>query len=67
MNRLSRMNKSSSKSERYDAMKVFVQFDLDESWDREYKDCSDEVIFADLDADGFISGVKSATLVKVER
>lgn len=48
-------------------MKVFVQFDLDESWDREYKDCSDEVIFADLDADGFISGVKSATLVKVER
>lgn len=48
-------------------MKVTVEFDLDETWDKEYADCSDEIIFADLDTDGYISGIKSASLVKIER
>ena len=48
-------------------MKVIVEFDLDETWDKEYADCSDEIIFSDLDTDGYISGVKSASLVKIER
>ena len=48
-------------------MKVIVEFELDETWDNEYADCSDEIIFTDLDEDGFITGVKSTTLVKIER
>lgn len=48
-------------------MKVIVEFELDETWDKEYADCSDQIIFDDLDVDGFVSGVKSATLVKIER
>ena len=48
-------------------MKVIVEFELDETWDKEYVGCSDEIIFTDLEEGGFISGVKSTTLVKVER
>lgn len=48
-------------------MKVIVEFELDETWDKEYADCSDETIFLDLEAGGFVPGVKSASLVKVER
>lgn len=49
------------------AMKVIVEFELDETWDKEYADCSDEIIVLDLEAGGFTTGVKSASLVKVER
>lgn len=48
-------------------MKVTVEFEIDESWAERYADCSDEIIFCDLEADGFIPGVIRASLVKVER